>query len=101
MIKTLTFTIFLSFLPLYASGNTVELFNQHITIPAKYKLEALSSINAKSRVIKYRSGNFFRAPENNKLEIITIGKLSDYIFDNEKEKIEELGVTRINGVRSL
>ncbi len=91
MIKTLAFIMFISVLSFKATGNTIEIFNQHIKLPIKYKLEVLASLSTKANTIVYRSGNFIRASENGTLEIITIGKVSDYILDNEKNKIEELG----------
>jgi hypothetical protein len=73
-------------------GNTIEIFNQNIKLPNKYKLEVVASLNTIANTIVYRSGNFIRPPKNGMLEVITVGKVSDYISDNEKNKIEELGL---------
>ncbi len=82
----------ISTLSFKAIGNSIEIFNQNIKLPIKYKLEVLASLNQRTNTIVYRSGNFMRAPKNGELEVVTIGRLSDYIIENEKKKIEELGL---------
>jgi hypothetical protein len=92
MVKILTFIVFISVLSFEAMGNNIEIFNQNIKLPLKYKLEVLASLSTKANTIVYRSGSFIRPSKNGTLEVVTVGKVSDYISDNEKSKIEELGL---------
>ena len=92
MVKILTFLVFISVLSFEAMGNNIEIFNQNIKLPLKYKLEVLASLSTKANTIVYRSGSFIRPSKNGTLEVVTVGKVSDYISDNEKSKIEELGL---------
>ena len=92
MVKILTFIVFISVLSFEAMGNNIEIFNQNIKLPLKYKLEVLASLSTKANTIVYRSGSFVRPSKNGTLEVVTVGKVSDYISDNEKSKIEELGL---------
>lgn len=84
--------MFISVLSFEAMGNNIEIFNQNIKLPLKYKLEVLASLSTKANTIVYRSGSFIRPSKNGTLEVVTVGKVSDYISDNEKSKIEELGL---------
>jgi len=70
-------------------SNTIEIFEQYISLPSKYALDVTTSLDV-SRMI-YRTGISALNQKTDNMAIIKIGKVEDYVKETPYEKIEELG----------
>jgi hypothetical protein len=70
-------------------ATTIQVFENNIKIPDKYKLVVKASVN-KNKLV-FRTGDFFNGPENGLLEIITIGLTKNFLVNNNVSNINEIG----------
>lgn len=80
--------MFFFVIPLSKASNVLYLFDQHIHIPSRFKLEVENSLS--NNELKYRTGNFDFPATNGRIEMITIGLMEDYLAINDIQKMTDV-----------
>lgn len=91
MLKKLIVTsliLFFFVIPLSKASNVLYLFDRHIHIPSRFKLEVENSLSTNE--LKYRTGNFDFPATNGRVEMITIGLMEDYLAINDIQKMTDV-----------